>query len=138
MVIFFVIYLGIINNQNLERSVRFNAMQAILLDIILIVPSLLERSLPAPNSQAFLQLYITFSNTIFLFVLIAFFYGVVRPKQGLARHVAAQSSMMQSTCARRVVLACRDAGVAGVQGSCLVGQVPRIPLVAEAADSQVR
>ena len=78
LVVFFVIYLGIINNQNLDRSVRFNAMQAILLDIILIVPSLLERTLPAPNSPIFLQLYITFSNTIFLFVLCAFFYGVVR------------------------------------------------------------
>jgi hypothetical protein len=35
LVIFFVIYLGIVNNQSLARSVRFNGLQAVLLDIIL-------------------------------------------------------------------------------------------------------
>ena len=33
--VFFAIYLGIVNNQSLDRSVRFNALQAVLLDIIL-------------------------------------------------------------------------------------------------------
>jgi hypothetical protein len=33
--VFFAVYLGIINNFNFSRYVRFNAMQAILLDIIL-------------------------------------------------------------------------------------------------------
>jgi hypothetical protein len=32
---FFAVYLGIINNQSLPRTTRFNAMQAVLLDIIL-------------------------------------------------------------------------------------------------------
>jgi hypothetical protein len=35
MVAFFAVYLGIINNQSLSRFVRFSAMQAVLLDIIL-------------------------------------------------------------------------------------------------------
>jgi hypothetical protein len=46
-----------------------------------------------------LQIYITLSNTIFLFLLASVSYGV---------------------------------------GSCLVGQTARLPIVADAADAQVR
>lgn len=99
LVVFFGIYLGIVNNQSLDRSVRFNALQAVLLDIILILPSILESTFrPAVSGGPGLQLYITCYNTIFLFILVAVVYGM---------------------------------------GSCLAGQVPRIPLVASAAD-QVR
>ena len=35
LIIFFAIYAGIVNNQNFSRYVRFNALQSILLDIIL-------------------------------------------------------------------------------------------------------
>lgn len=35
LIVFFAVYLGIVNNQSLDRSVRYNAMQAILLDIVL-------------------------------------------------------------------------------------------------------
>eukprot|EP00892_Ulva_mutabilis_P010723 jgi/Ulvmu1/8022/UM004_0259.1 len=99
LIVFFAVYLGIVNNQSLDRSVRYNAMQAILLDIILIIPSLLESTLrPSFGSGPFLQAYITGYNTLFLFVLSAVVYGV---------------------------------------GSCAAGQIPRIPLVSEAAE-QVR
>lgn len=36
LVIFFAVYLGIVNNQSFSRYVRFNAMQAVLLDILLV------------------------------------------------------------------------------------------------------
>ena len=39
LVVFFGIYLGIVNNQSLDRGVRFNALQAVLLDIILMCVS---------------------------------------------------------------------------------------------------
>ena len=35
LIIFFAVYAGIVNNQNFSRYVRFNALQSILLDIIL-------------------------------------------------------------------------------------------------------
>lgn len=35
VILFFAIYLGMSRNQNLSGFVRFNAMQAILLDILL-------------------------------------------------------------------------------------------------------
>ena len=42
------------------------------------MPSLLERTGSPPLGGPFLQLYISGYNTIFLFILVAFFYGVVR------------------------------------------------------------
>lgn len=39
LIVFFGLYMGVVNNQNLDRGVRFNALQAILLDIILMCAS---------------------------------------------------------------------------------------------------
>ncbi len=36
MVVFFAIYAGLVNNQRFSRFVRYNAMQSILLDIVLV------------------------------------------------------------------------------------------------------
>lgn len=96
---FFAVYLGIINNQKFSRYCRFNAMQAVLLDIVLILPGLLENVFRPPSSGPGLQAYISVYNSIWLFVFACVAYGV---------------------------------------GSCLIGQTPRLPFVADAADQQVR
>lgn len=94
IVVFFAVYLGIVQNQNLNRFVRFNAMQAVLIDILLVFPSLVE-SIFRPNGSVLVLSY----NTVWLYVFVCFVYGI---------------------------------------GSCLMGESPRLPLVADAADSQVR
>ncbi|BDA47239.1 Protein TIC 20-v, chloroplastic [Coccomyxa sp. Obi] len=99
LIVFFAIYGGIVQNQNFSRFVRYNALQAILLDIILIVPGLLENILRPPSGGFGLSLYMNAYNTIFLFVFLAVLYAM---------------------------------------GSCLIGQAARLPLVADAADQQVR
>lgn len=99
LVVFFAVYLGIINNPNFTRYVRFNAMQAILLDIILILPGLIESIVRPPMGGPGLQVYITLYNTIFLFLFACVAYGM---------------------------------------GSCATGQTARLPIVADAADAQVR
>ena len=96
-VCFFILYLGVIRNQNLDRYVRFNAMQAVVLDILMILPSLFERLL-APKDPVSYQLTIILYNTVFLYLFACFVFGVA---------------------------------------SCLLGKTPRLPLVADAADSQV-
>lgn len=101
LVIFLAVFNGIVNNQNLPRFVRFSAMQAVLLDVLLIIPQVLLSSLfrnPGESPLA-LQAYITVNNTIFLFVAVSVAYGM---------------------------------------GSSLVGQSARLPLVAEAAETQLR
>lgn len=73
LLVFFAIYLGVSNNrERFGRWVRFNAMQAILLDIILIFPGLLEQVLKPPvNSPLGLTVYINLYNAIFFFLLIS-------------------------------------------------------------------
>jgi len=72
-------------------------MQAIVLDILLIFPEIVEQSF-GPGEGFGLNLLTSFDSSVFLFLLTCLVYG--------------------ST-------------------SCLMGQVPRLPLVADAADAQV-
>lgn len=74
--VFFALYLGVIRNQNLDRYVRFNAMQAVILDILMILPSLFERLL-APRDPISYQLTVILYNTVFLYLLACFVFGVV-------------------------------------------------------------
>ena len=74
---FFAIYLLIVNNFEWDRNVRFNAMQAILLDIVLIFPGLIESVLKfRPMGGIGLQMYVQVYNAIFLFVLVAVVYAI--------------------------------------------------------------
>jgi hypothetical protein len=100
LIIFFAVYSGIVNNQNLSRFVRYNAAQAVVLDILLILPQVILNTLfKQPEDGIPLQMYMSTYNTVFLFVAVCSAYGIA---------------------------------------SCAVGQSPRLPLVADAADSQVR
>lgn len=120
-VAFIAVYAGIVNNASLPRFVRFSAMQAVVLDILLIIPQILLQGLGggkvgalggAAAAERFggfgdgsggldigRQLYETTNNTVFFFVVACVAYGV---------------------------------------GGAFVGVPARLPLVAEAADSQVR
>ncbi|PKI50491.1 hypothetical protein CRG98_029096 [Punica granatum] len=95
--VFLTLYFVVVRNPNFSRYVRFNTMQAIVLDVLLIFPDLLERSFN-PRDGVGLDLMMSLDSTVFLFLLVCLIYG---------------------------------------SSSCLLGQVPRLPLVAEAADRQV-
>mmetsp|Transcript_12421 Transcript_12421/g.31530 ORF Transcript_12421/g.31530 Transcript_12421/m.31530 type:complete len:251 (-) Transcript_12421:174-926(-) len=77
LIVFFSMYYGIVNNYKFSRFIRFNAMQTILLDILLIIPSLIENFfLRGPKSGAILELYISFYNFVWLYVAACVIYGV--------------------------------------------------------------
>lgn len=96
--IFLTLYFAVVRNpSSFSRYVRFNTMQAIVLDVLLIFPDLIERGF-APRDGVGLGLVMSIDSTVFLFLLVSLIYG--------------------ST-------------------ACLLGQVPRLPVVAEAADKQV-
>ncbi|XP_004291802.1 PREDICTED: protein TIC 20-v, chloroplastic [Fragaria vesca subsp. vesca] len=95
--VFLTLYFGVVRNQNFSRYVRFNTMQVIVLDVLLIFPDLLERSFN-PRDGVGLDLLMSLDSTVFLFLLVSLVYG---------------------------------------SASCLLGQVPRLPIVAEAAERQV-
>ncbi|KAL2944923.1 Protein TIC 20-v chloroplastic [Bienertia sinuspersici] len=97
ILVFFTLYFVVVRNQNFNRYVRFNTMQAIVLDVLLIFPDLLERSFQ-PKDGIGLDLMMSLDSTVFLFLLVSLMYGSY---------------------------------------SCALGQVPRLPIVAEAAERQV-
>ena len=77
IVVFFAMYLGVVNNQGFRYFTRFNAQQAILLDILQIVPDVLIRLISGlggddalltggPGLEAQVLLY----NTVFLYVYL--------------------------------------------------------------------
>ncbi|PIA25598.1 hypothetical protein AQUCO_11000017v1 [Aquilegia coerulea] len=95
--VFLTLYFVIVRNRNFSRYVRFNTMQAIVLDVLLIFPDLIERSFN-PKEGVGLDFLMSLDSTVFLFLLVSLIYG--------------------ST-------------------SCALGQIPRLPIVAEAAERQV-
>uniref|UniRef100_A0A7N0RFG6 Protein TIC 20 n=1 Tax=Kalanchoe fedtschenkoi TaxID=63787 RepID=A0A7N0RFG6_KALFE len=95
--VFMLLYFVVVRNSNFSRYVRFNTMQAIVLDVLLIFPDLLERSFN-PRDGVGLDVMMSVDSTVFLFLLVCLIYG--------------------SSC-------------------CVLGQVPRLPIVAEAAERQV-
>ncbi|KAL7217764.1 hypothetical protein ACSBR2_011075 [Camellia fascicularis] len=95
--VFLALYFVVVRNPNFSRYVRFNTMQAIVLDVLLIFPDLLERTFN-PRDGFGLDLLMSLDSTVFLYLLVCLIYG---------------------------------------SSSCLLGQLPRLPIVAEAADRQV-
>lgn len=95
--VFLTLYFVVVRNPNFSRYVRFNTMQAIVLDVLLIFPDLLERSFN-PRGGLGLDFIMSLDSTVFLFLLVSLIYG---------------------------------------SSSCLLGQIPRLPIVADAADRQV-
>ncbi|GBF93270.1 hypothetical protein Rsub_06002 [Raphidocelis subcapitata] len=77
LIAFFGIYLGVVNNARLPRFVRFSAMQAVLLDILLVLPRLLEQLISPPSAPGLaLQAYITAQNTIWIAVAACVAFGM--------------------------------------------------------------
>nr|XP_043606836.1 protein TIC 20-v, chloroplastic [Erigeron canadensis] len=95
--VFLTLYFVVVRNNNFSRYVRFNTMQAIVLDVLLIFPDLIERTFN-PKDGFGLDVLMSLDSTVFLFLLVSLIYG---------------------------------------SSSCFLGQVPRLPIVADAADRQV-
>eukprot|EP00271_Cylindrocystis_brebissonii_P011973 TRINITY_DN30008_c0_g1_i1.p1 TRINITY_DN30008_c0_g1~~TRINITY_DN30008_c0_g1_i1.p1 ORF type:complete len:265 (+),score=40.18 TRINITY_DN30008_c0_g1_i1:81-875(+) len=73
---FFVLYILIIQNQSYSRYVRFNCMQAVVLDVLMILPSLIERLIPSSRGLAF-DFIVLLNNTVFIYLIFCFGYGVI-------------------------------------------------------------
>ncbi|WVZ07149.1 hypothetical protein V8G54_020495 [Vigna mungo] len=71
-VAFFALYLGVVRNPTFPRYVRFNAMQAVTLDVLLVIPHLIARIFSPGRGP----LMIWSSNAIFVFSIFCFLYGV--------------------------------------------------------------
>jgi uncharacterized membrane protein len=77
LIIFFALFLLVVRNENISHFIRFNTMQAILLDIVLIVCSIVVNYMlrPALGGGLFLD---TILNVIFLGTIAAIIYSVIQ------------------------------------------------------------
>jgi len=80
LAIFFALFLLVVRNENISRFIRFNAMQAILLDILLVLVRLILMFLPGLNSVAFI-LQVLF-NFVFIAVVAVVAYAIVQSLRG--------------------------------------------------------
>ncbi|MBE9046318.1 hypothetical protein IQ255_18210 [Pleurocapsales cyanobacterium LEGE 10410] len=81
LIIFFGLWFAVVRNDNASYFLRFNAMQAILLNILQILFSLIMGILiPAFGAQGLISE--TLSNTIFMGSVAACFFCIVRSIQG--------------------------------------------------------
>ena len=80
VIIFFALYLGVVRNENISHFIRFNAMQAILLDIVLMLCGLVLPIFSNGLQVAFIAE--TLYNMVFLGAFAAFVYAVVQSLLG--------------------------------------------------------
>ncbi|XP_027350874.1 protein TIC 20-II, chloroplastic [Abrus precatorius] len=75
-VAFFALYLGIVRNPNFPQYVRFNAMQAVTLDVLLVVPLLLQRIFSPGRAGMGFRIMLWSHNALFVFSIICFLYAL--------------------------------------------------------------
>ena len=78
--LFLVLFLAVVRNPRVPYLIRFNVLQAILIDILLVLVSLAFNTLLAPLGIDFALR--TLSNTVFLGVLVLVVFGVVQSLRG--------------------------------------------------------
>jgi hypothetical protein len=78
--LFLVLFLAVVRNQRVPYFLRFNVLQAILLDIVLVVLSLAFNLLLSPLGGNFAVR--TLSNTVFLGVLVLVLFAAVQCLRG--------------------------------------------------------
>lgn len=95
LIVFFALWFGIVRSDRFSYFVRFNTMQAILLDILLIVCSLIINLLATGLGSNNLLIE-TLNNTIFIGTLVACFYSIVQSVRGLQADIPAISEAVSS------------------------------------------
>lgn len=78
--VFLVLYMFVVQNTNISRFVRFNTYQALILDIILIIPQLLSG--PFFSSSIPASVLEILSTTVFYAMAFAIGYAVVKNANG--------------------------------------------------------
>lgn len=80
IIIFFVLFLAVVRNERINHFIRFNTMQAILIDILLVLCGFLLQILARGLGANFL--IETLYNVVFLATLAACFYSIVQSVRG--------------------------------------------------------
>lgn len=76
-VAFFGLYLGVVRNPTFSRYVRFNAMQAVVVDVLLALPMIFQRVLNPSRGGPLFNLFMLAYNALFLCIVFGFIYALV-------------------------------------------------------------
>jgi uncharacterized membrane protein len=94
LAVFFVLLFAVVRNQNISGFIRFNTMQAILIDIALVLGNMVFGVfIPALGSQLVAE---TLANLIFLATLAACIYSVVQSLFGRYAEIPGISEAVES------------------------------------------
>ena len=89
LVIFFALFMLVVRNEKVPHFIRFNTMQAILLDIVLFLCRILVDILnPVPGANFAIE---TLANTIFIGLVVAVVYSVAQTIMGRYAEIPAIS-----------------------------------------------
>lgn len=89
LIIFFALWLLVVRNENIAHFIRFNTMQAIILDIVIFVCGILTDLVRlVPGSGFAIQ---TLETTIFLGIVAAVIYSVAQSLMGKYAEIPAIS-----------------------------------------------
>lgn len=90
LIVFFVLFLAVVRNEKIAHFIRFNTMQAILVDIALSLLSVLFFRIIGPGILPSL-ITVTIFNVIFTVVLAACIYSIVQSAMGRYAEIPAIS-----------------------------------------------
>lgn len=89
LIIFFALFLLVVRNEKINHFIRFNTMQAILLNIVIFLFSIILQVLnPVPGTGFAVE---TLANTLFLGVVVAVAYSVIQSSLGRYAEIPAIS-----------------------------------------------
>jgi uncharacterized membrane protein len=95
IIVFFALWFAVVRNENINYFVRFNTMQAILLDILLVLFSLVMSILSNGFGNQSL-ITETLNNTIFIGTVVACFYGIFQSIRGVYAEIPTISDAASS------------------------------------------
>jgi uncharacterized membrane protein len=95
IIVFFALWFAVVRNENINYFVRFNTMQAILLDILLVLFSLVMSILSNGFGNQSL-ITETLNNTIFIGTVVACFYGIFQSLRGVYAEIPTISEAASS------------------------------------------
>lgn len=95
MIIFLVLFFAVVRNQQVSYFIRFNTLQAILIDIALILCNLVLQIF-GQGLGANSLFILTLNNTIFLGTLVACIYGIIQSARGVYAEIPSISEAVYS------------------------------------------
>jgi len=94
LVVFFLLFLLVVRNERIIHFIRFNTMQAILIDILLVLCSLVQQYLLRPLGANLVTE--TLLNIVFLGTFAACGYSIVQSLRGLYAEIPTLSEAVHA------------------------------------------